>query len=79
MIVLAFVIALFGVIFLCMCLYLDCQNKSIDTVFYSPLNPEDDEEQIRELLFIYPRAVVIVPKSQMNSYLSKNNSRVIVQ
>ncbi len=79
MIVLAFIIALFGVGLLCICLYFDQTNKNIDTVFYSPINPEDDEIQIRELLLTYPRAVIVVPESQMNSVIFKNNTRVIVQ
>ncbi len=79
MIILAFFIALFGVFLLGLCLYFDCANKNIDSIFYSPLNPEDDEAQIRELLLIYPRAVIIVPESKINSLLFKSNSRVIIQ
>ncbi len=79
MIVLAFVIALFGVTLLLICLYFDQTNKSIDTVFYSPLDPEDDEAQIRELLFTYPHAVIVVPESETNLLLNKTNPRVIVQ
>ena len=79
MIVLAFVIALFGIGLLGICLYVDRTHKEIDTIFYSPLNSEDDEIQIRELLFLYPRAVIIVPESEVNSLIFKNNSRVIAQ
>ena len=79
MIMLAFVITVFGIFLLGICLYTDRTNKNIDTVFYTPLNPNDDEIEIRELLFRYPRAVIIVPDSHMNSILFKNNSRIIVQ
>lgn len=79
MIALAFVIALFGVGLLLICLYTDGKNKKIDTVIYSPVDAENDEIQIRELLFLYPRATIIVPESRMNSVLFKNNSRIIIQ
>ena len=76
---LAFVITLLGIFLLGICLYTDRANKNIDTIFFSPLNPEADEAEIRELLLLYPRAVIIVPDSHMNSIIFKNNSRVIVQ
>ena len=79
MIALAFAIVLLGVILLWLCLYFDRRNKNIDTVVYSPLDPENDEAQIRQLLFIYPRAVIIVPKSNINFQLVKDNKRVIIQ
>lgn len=79
MIALAFAVALFGFGLLIICLYADRKNKDIDTVIYSPVDAEDDEIQIRELLFLYPRAVIIVPESRVNSLLFKNNSRVIIQ
>ena len=56
-----------------------CANKNIHTVVYSPIDPYNDETEIRLLLFKYPNATVFVPPSYINNVLSHDNPRVIVQ
>lgn len=54
-------------------------DYKINMVFFEPANPDNDEAEIRWMLFKYPKAVIIVPKSKINYILSSDNTRIIVQ
>lgn len=79
MIVLTLLTVVLGIIYLMVVFYLSCVNGNIHTVVYSPADPCNDEAEIRLLLFKYPNASVLVPTSNVNNILSRNNKRVIVQ